>query len=471
MGDTVAEDLYDIDIPGYERSALGRTLLPHKAALPHQCLAKEMANTGVAEAVAAARGDWEPLLGQHPVVARSPAGTIVVPCALYLDGVSFINRDSALGVWLVNLATQKRHLLMALRKRSSCRCGCKTWCTLHTALSYVAWGLSALAEGRYPPCRHDGSSWAPTDPNHGLAGQGLGFCAAVVMVKGDWAEFTKTLGFPAWNAVTHPCFACHCSGGANGSMRQHAGSSPLALPWRPKTAEDYEGACQACEQRVVVTSAAQLERLAGTLMYDKRLKTGSHGRCLARHFPELGLRKGMRLEPSETCPDVGNVEHLNVPHAGLPLVFWDRSRETIARHRNPLFSRTLGLTIESLVADEMHTVFLGPMQDAVLAVFWRCIDANVYAVGAPLAWDVQVQLTVGRLRRELFEWYRAERQQHPEKPLYELQDLDVRTIWVVGRSGAAREGRRDWDSSEVRCRLGAPVPRATREGAGPDGRV
>eukprot|EP00969_Alexandrium_andersonii_P054263 2388642-Alexandrium_andersonii.AAC.1 len=100
----------------------------------------------------------------------------------------------------------------------------------------------------------------------------------------------------------------------------------------------------------------------------------------------------------------------------------------MTRHRNPLFQADLGISIEMLVADELHTVFLGPMADAVLAVFWRCIADNVYEVGSDLTWDVQVQLSVGRLRMALFQCYRAERKGHPDRPLYELQDLDVKTL-------------------------------------------
>eukprot|EP00974_Lingulodinium_polyedra_P057325 5515057-Lingulodinium_polyedra.AAC.1 len=76
--------------------------------------------------------------------------TPVFPLALYLDGVGYQNRDSCLGIWVVNLVTNRRHLFSVTRKRDRCRCGCGSWCTLHALMSFTAWVVEVLATGRYP---------------------------------------------------------------------------------------------------------------------------------------------------------------------------------------------------------------------------------------------------------------------------------------------------------------------------------
>ena len=84
--------------------------------------------------------------------------------------------------------------------------------------------------------------------------------------------------------------------------------SVISLPWRAKTASNYQEACAVAEVRVTVASQHQAQALAGVLAYDKR-KSVDGGRALAADFPELGLRKHGRLEPSSSCPDVGQLEH------------------------------------------------------------------------------------------------------------------------------------------------------------------
>ena len=189
-------NMYRMRVPGYKRSELGRTLVEMDAMLPHEMIAEEVASVpgfeDLQEEVVDVSG-WEPAYRAHPVVrAHAEDGALVVPLALYLDGVAFLKRDNVLGFWLTNLVTSKRHLFCVVRKRDRCRCGCRGWDTVHEVLSFVHWCLRAMADGHYPAARHDGTPWAEAEEGFGTAGQELGYYRAVVMVKGGWSEYART---------------------------------------------------------------------------------------------------------------------------------------------------------------------------------------------------------------------------------------------------------------------------------------
>eukprot|EP00969_Alexandrium_andersonii_P079020 3484878-Alexandrium_andersonii.AAC.1 len=63
-----------------------------------------------------------------------------------------------------------------------------------------------MAEGRYPESRHDDRAWLPSDDvRTAISGKPLPWRAAVVFLKGDWAEFSHSLGLPTWSSNSHPC--------------------------------------------------------------------------------------------------------------------------------------------------------------------------------------------------------------------------------------------------------------------------
>eukprot|EP00974_Lingulodinium_polyedra_P029610 2853052-Lingulodinium_polyedra.AAC.1 len=197
------------------------------------------------------------------------------------------------------------------------------------------------------------------------------------MVKGDWAEFAHTLGFPTWANHGNPCFACRCAGGPGGNFANFLGTSPLSVPFPLNDMASYNAACARCEKWVRVPDDAVLQRLLGILEYDKR-RSGGKGRCAARDMPELGIVKGMRLEPFAGLRDVAHLDTAVVPPGGLDLLFWDRTRETSVKRRNPLFGEGTRITPQSLAVDELHTLFLGVFQQYILAVLWAAIDEDVF---------------------------------------------------------------------------------------------
>eukprot|EP00969_Alexandrium_andersonii_P018498 808853-Alexandrium_andersonii.AAC.1 len=57
-----------------------------------------------------------------------------------------------------------------------------------------------MASGLFPTRRHDGKAWRRTDHvREALSGSEMPARFILTQIKGDWAEFSKSLGFPPWN--------------------------------------------------------------------------------------------------------------------------------------------------------------------------------------------------------------------------------------------------------------------------------
>ena len=90
MGDT-----YEYPVPGHSRTTLGRTLVKHHAVLPHETLGEELASDAAMMSklnAGIAGNTWGAPFAQHPVVVNNP-GRLVIPGALYLDGVAHSKRS------------------------------------------------------------------------------------------------------------------------------------------------------------------------------------------------------------------------------------------------------------------------------------------------------------------------------------------------------------------------------------------
>ena len=168
----------DVRIPGHERATASRTEIVYEALLPFQSLAKDMAQPGALAAVdeEAKKGCWGPRYSDHPVRLDHPDST-VVPLALYIDGVAygFAQKEKATGFWIVNISTNQRYLVLCLRDRWKCRCGCGGWDSYFSAFVFVSWVLEVLQSGVYPTCQPDGTDWPVGSDELGLAGQPLFF--------------------------------------------------------------------------------------------------------------------------------------------------------------------------------------------------------------------------------------------------------------------------------------------------------
>ena len=132
-----------------------------------------------------------------PVVTSAPVGSPVLPVSIFVDGVPYSQSDSVIGFWMIDEITKARYLTATLRKAILCGCGCKGWCSFWTVFYVILWSLKCLADGFFPTSRYDGSCWQESDNTRaGKGGQPLGCRAAVIYVKGDWAEYASTLGVP-----------------------------------------------------------------------------------------------------------------------------------------------------------------------------------------------------------------------------------------------------------------------------------
>lgn len=400
-------DFYTLDIPGNDRSTLGRTPVGHCANFGYNGIADEMSKDAEFTERLAAQiqtNTWGPIYSEHELVKAHPL-TSFIPVAIYLDGVSFQNRDSCLGIWLVNVYTNVRQLLLVLRRRSFCRCGCKGWCTLHTAFTYVAWVLENLMSGTHPNRRHDGP-WPFDDPHLALANTPLGFRCVPLYIKGDWAEFAHSFGFRTWTHHQHPCFSCCATGGPDGNIATFEGTSAVGVHWPLKTSASYEQACNSAEHSIHIESQLDLQRLLGALTYQKTKDLG--GRVLTTDM--FNLKRGDRLEPSALCLDVGLLDTWaeQFPSGGVHLVFWrGEMRSDMLLHRCPLFGPITMLSPQELACDELHCMHLGVFQSYILAVFWGCITANVWGVGENLSDDRLIQSSALRLGYDLSRWYKV----------------------------------------------------------------
>jgi hypothetical protein len=163
----------------------------------------------------------------------------------------------------------------------------------------------------------------------------------------------------------------------------------------------FEAACSRCEVRKVLTPVA-LDVVQSKLVYDKA-RGGSRGRALVVDLPELGLKRGDRVEPSYEVP---NIASLSCVGGDLAVTFWRPGLETAHRHRCPMFGASTGLSSANVGVDWLHTLSLGVFQTWLASVVWALLDANAWNIVGPAA--ARFELGVGRLREDLFAWYTAE---------------------------------------------------------------
>jgi len=194
-----AGDSYTLALPAYDRLCLSR-ITEDVVCLPaHEALQDELQASTVSEfkhRESMEGQEWSDVYKAHPVVLAAPEGEPVYPLALYVDGVQFQKRESVVGFYVYNLITGYRHLCLAIRKSSLCRCGCQGHCSIHIIMRLLAWSFDALALGRYPSARHDGTGFGFRDEKRRDTSNKPLMRGAVVHIKGDWAEFAHSFGLP-----------------------------------------------------------------------------------------------------------------------------------------------------------------------------------------------------------------------------------------------------------------------------------
>jgi hypothetical protein len=384
--------------------------------LPHEALSDEVASNPEA-AKLELDPEWTDGYRSHRVVRMHPDRQ-VIPYALYMDGISFTNTDSLLAFFVYSLITRKRHLCAIVRKSAFCRCGCRGWCTLYPILRALRWSFEQLAIGRHPEQDINGP-WAAGSQRSENAGEPLNLTAALLHIKADWAEFAHTLSFASWSSVLFCCMFCKCTKVDRFDVKSF---NPFDSTWDPIGHDDMERAVSACE-RLVHLSKVQYTKVKGALFYEKSKLEG--GRVLKIDIPELGLKKGDRLEPHGGLPDVSMFDQIIVfPCRAL---FWRRGLETRCKHRNPLFDwigdLQIGVTLDTCQIDKLHTLYLGPAQSFVVFSLWQLIKADAF--GTHKTGTELHQLSIMQIRSKLWTWYSDRRRARPEQEITEVQDLTL----------------------------------------------
>ena len=299
----VKSTFYQVRTVGHPKGDVRRQELTLAMLPVHELLDDEMsettgARTQLEEAIIAEK--LPPIYWQNPIVQASEEKS-VMPLALFLDGVAYSNSDSVVGIFAMNLITGRRWLLGAVRKRLTCRCGCRGWDTWWDVMSFLHWSLTATGQGLYPDRRHDGGVLDPR--RQALAGKQMKFKGAVIQLRGDWAEFCERFGYPTCSHLYRPCFCC---AGNRENMYNPVGLSLRSTPWHVNSDSDYDIACAACEIWIDLTAETHA-MVKAALFYDKR-GHGNKGRCLAYDVAPLNLKAGDRLEVWEGLRDVNGLD-------------------------------------------------------------------------------------------------------------------------------------------------------------------
>ena len=219
--------------------------------------------------------------------------------------------------------------------------------------------LAGRCDPHGPLQRHTMDSWRASDRQRALAGSSRGFVCALIMVKGDWAEFGVSFGFSSWAHHANPCFLCCASGGPEGTWRETEGVSMFSSPWHAKTYEMYDAACRACEKprayqnsrRFAIVLGARPQSTSGAQRtdHDDRHSTLSVSPRICVSSRQLTCWSSLELEEFAA----------SFPPAGVRITLWNPSADTLARNRNDFLGTDLRPEYQYLLPDELHTMHLG----------------------------------------------------------------------------------------------------------------
>jgi hypothetical protein len=230
-----------------------------------------------------------------------------------------------------------------------------------------------MAAAVFPTSRHDRAAWHNTDQARSeLVGNSMAMRSCLLYCDCDWAEIGGPLGFPPHSDGLRPCYYCNAS--PDMLCQLCAVSQNSAGPFRENTEADYYQACDRCE-KIVSISAAQHRDICNKLQYDKR-DAGFKGLSLRSDVESVpGLVAGMRVEPNRLLRDVK--EFFTISRFPAEVLFWHVSLESLARHRNPFFDRSIGITLTRVLnPDTLHCLYLGVFN----VLIWAMMKSGAWAL-------------------------------------------------------------------------------------------
>ena len=436
-------DLFKLPVPIYAKFDASRSSVNLPMQLPHELFSSEVeAHPNLLDELEVKMKDshWAGPYKEHVVVESSPDKPL--PCCLYLDGVAVTNRDGVLGIWIYNEISERRHLCCVIRKSALCKCGCRGACTLHPVMNTIKWSLTALAAGTFPSVGPDGSPLSGWRAE--VAGTSLGVRGALIHIKGDWMEFSSSLGLASWNAKIAPCPFCTVE---KASLFVLSPFNPISSPWTVAKQDEYEEACSKAEHKVVMTRAQQRE-IVPLLQYTRK-RDGGRGRCLAKGYEPLGLLKGDRLSPDENMHDVANFDTAFSDPAKInhTATFWRTSDETRTRWRNPLFAPEIGITTDILAIDLLHTLYLGVAKHFCMRVIWHLITSCIFTRPGLGPAD-RNQLGVLGVRASIWAFYKEEQRRDPNQTVHRLEDL---TLSMIGTETKPKLNTKAAETKTLTC--------------------
>ncbi|CAE6971965.1 unnamed protein product [Symbiodinium sp. CCMP2592] len=335
---------------------------------------------------------------QHPVVSQARSqGIPVRPIALYWDGVRYSVHDSFTGFFVTDLLSEQKFLSFLLSGLDMCQCGCRGWCSLYPALLEWTRDLQKLAARdtvRY----------------------------AVLDIQTDWPAWLEVVGARFWSHGKFPCPLCMIN--QEQLCQPHAeGVTVVSMPYELFTHDTYEVTLREFTKVVPIPDAETMRTITRHLEYKK----ATLGRALVCDLPQLGLRKGWRLEPCPGLPDVGQFEFTPLP---FDCTFWVGPEDGRLTHGCPLFDIP-GLTWESWAIDIMHSWHLGPLQQLVSLTLHFCIGSGLFAPKTiHLNASDRQQMSLLVIKSELFLFYQQLRELDPE---WKRKGTEAGMGYYVGR--------------------------------------
>lgn len=299
---------YKFKLPGKQPRKPGRDELDFHSFPLHEMLSDDFKTKGGSYIDKCrsmyANNEFPPCYMEHPTVQEYGESEVVVPLAFFADGAPYSLHDGVIGFWAVNMITSARYLILTLRKKTTCKCGCRGWCSYFEIFRHLRWMVEALQRKIWPSSRHDGGDWCSGDDDERKAMFGYDLCCrfACIFQKGDMMEFASTFGFASHNDGLRPCYRCNAQPSA---LHDLIGFGLAGFPARENRPEDLEAACDRCEHKVLLDGPSHAKLVApGVLEYDKR-ERGKRGLVVVRDPNCLGIKPGMRVEPCDGLPNIG----------------------------------------------------------------------------------------------------------------------------------------------------------------------
>jgi hypothetical protein len=111
--------LYYVNAPIYNKTAGRRDRMSLPLRLPTEILSEEYAHTDIDFSKPLDDEQWHPAFTQHPVYQKCQGESVplqlVLPVAMYWDGIMYTKRDNVLVFTIEDLRKKRRHIIFILR--------------------------------------------------------------------------------------------------------------------------------------------------------------------------------------------------------------------------------------------------------------------------------------------------------------------------------------------------------------------